>query len=79
MHRGMSNLRELKLRRYAAHLIGTNDYLDAFPGAKGSIKIGGTEIDEILLKIMTNVCSKQLYLQGFYCETISFQKDINMS
>ena len=41
-------------------------------------KMGVTELNEILLKIMPNIWSKQAYVQGFDCETISLKKDVNM-
>ena len=41
-------------------------------------KMGYTELNEILLNIMPNSCSKQAYVQGFYCGTIYFKKDVNM-
>ena len=36
--RGMRTPRELKLRRFADHMIDINEYLTVFPGAKESEK-----------------------------------------
>ena len=41
-------------------------------------KIGDTGLNEILLNSMQNGCSKQKYLHGFYCETITILKAVNM-
>ena len=41
-------------------------------------KMGITELNEILSNIIPNSCSKQAYVQGFYFETISFKKAVNM-
>ena len=41
-------------------------------------KMGITELNEILLNSMPNRWSKQAYVQGFDCETISFKKAVNM-
>ena len=60
----------LKLRRYAARLIDSNQYLDSFPGATLSDKIGVTELDNILSNSMPNSWSNQAYVQGFDCESI---------
>ena len=73
MRRGKRKLQELKVRRYAARLIDLNKYLAAFPGAKASDNIGEMEINGILLKSMPNGWSKQAYVQGFYCETITLK------
>ena len=53
-HRRMRKPRGLKVRRCAAPLIGLNEYLDTFPGAKKSNKICDTELNEILLNSMPN-------------------------
>ena len=55
-------LYSLKVRRYALYLIDLNDYLDSFPGAKFSDKIGVTELNKILVNIMPNIWSKQAYV-----------------
>ena len=41
-------------------------------------KMGGTELNEILLNSIPNSWSKQAYVQGFNCETISFKRSVNM-
>ena len=71
MRRGMRNLRRLKVRCYAAHLIGLNEYFASLPGVKSTDKIGVTELNEILLNIMPNSCSKKVYVQGIDCESIT--------
>ena len=73
---GMRKPRELKVRHCAACLIDINDYLNALPGAKSSDNIGETDIDKILLNSIPNGWIKQVYVQGFYCETIT--KNVNM-
>ena len=65
MCRGMSKPYRLKVRQYAARLIGLNYYLALFPEATLSVKIGVTELNEILLNIMHNRWSTQAYVQGF--------------
>ena len=45
---------KLKVRRFAACRIDLNSYLAILSGAKGSDKIGETELNEILLNIMPN-------------------------
>ena len=42
MRRGMRKPRELKLRRYTSRMVATSDYLDSFPRANPSDKIGET-------------------------------------
>ena len=61
-----------------AGLIYTNEYLASFPGATLSDKIGVTELDKKNLNIMLNSWSKQSYVQGFYCESTTFNKVFNM-
>ena len=41
-------------------------------------KISATKLNEILLNIMSNRWSKQAYLQGFGCESITLEKAVNM-
>ena len=41
-------------------------------------KMGITELNEILLNSIPNRQSKQVYVQGFNCEPISFKKAVNM-
>ena len=68
----------LKVKCYAARLIDMNEYLDSFPGATLDDKIDVTELNEIFLNIVPNSWSKQAYVQGFGCESISFKKAVNM-
>ena len=72
MHCCMKKKRSLKIRLYAARLIGLNDYLASFPGATMADKIGMAELNEIILNSMPNSWSKQEYVQGFDCEYIYF-------
>ena len=78
MRCGMRNTRGLKGRCYAASLIDLNDYLDVLPGVKISDKMCVAELNEILLNIIRNSWSNQAYVQGFYCEYITFKEDVNM-
>ena len=71
MCRGMRKPYGLKVIRYAARLIGINEYLDFFPVATTSEKIGVSELNEIFLNRIPNSRSKQSYVQGFYCEYIT--------
>ena len=64
--------RRLKVRRYAAHLIYLNKYFVSFPWTSMADKISVTEHNEILLNIMPNRLSKQVYVWGFDCKYISF-------
>ena len=41
-------------------------------------KMGKTYLIGIILNSIPNICSKQAYVQGFDCETISFKKAVNM-
>ena len=52
--------------------------MDSFPGPTLGDKIDVTGLNEILLIIMPNICSKQAYVQGFDCEYILFKKYVNM-
>ena len=70
MCHGMSKQCIIKVRRYINRFIDLNEYLASFSGAKFSHKIGLTELNEILLKIMPNICSKKAYVQGFDCKSI---------
>ena len=71
-------LHSLTIRHYAARFIYLNEYLDSFLGATLADKIDVTELNEIILNIMPNSWSKQAYVQGFDCESISFKKSVNM-
>ena len=66
----MRKPRGLKVRLYVAHLLDLNDYLDSLPGSTLFDKIGVTKLNEILLNIMPNSWSKQVYAQGFDREYI---------
>ena len=46
-------------------MVELNEYLDIFPGSKASRKIGKMELNEIILHIMPNGWSRQVYMQGF--------------
>ena len=72
MRRGIKKPRSLTTRRYFFRLIDLNDYLVSFLGVNLTYKIRVTELNEILLNSMHNICSKQDYVQGFYCESITF-------
>ena len=78
MCHGMKKLRALTTRRYAARLIGIYEYLASFPGETLTDKIGITDLNKNLPKIMPNSWSKQTNLKGFYCESITFKKAVNM-
>ena len=78
MRRGIKKPRGIKVIQYAERLIDFNEYLALFPGDNLYDKIGGAELNEILFNRMPNNWSKQAYVQGFYCESISFKKSFNM-
>ena len=40
--------------------------------------MGVTEMNEIILNSMPNICSKQAYFQGFDCKSISLKRSVNM-
>ena len=50
----MRNLRELKVRRYAACIIYLNEYLDALPEAKASEKLVRWNLIKNILSSMPN-------------------------
>ena len=66
MCRGMSKPHRSKVRRYAAHLIKLNDYLDSFPWANMNTKIGMTQHNLYIQNSMPNGYSKEEYVKGFY-------------
>ena len=68
----------LTVRRYAALLIDLNEYLESFPGATLTDKIGLNKLNEILPNSMPTRCYKHAYVQGFDCEYITFKKYVNM-
>ena len=54
------------------------EYLASFLEVTLSDKIDVTELNYILLNGMRNIWSKQSYVQGFGCRSISFKEDINI-
>ena len=62
-----------KVRHYGRRFIDLDEYLDFFPGATLSDKIYVIELNGIILNIITNSFSKQAYVRGFGCESISFK------
>ena len=74
MSHGTRNLLSLKIRHYAARMIDLNEYLAAFPGAKASDFCCVTELDEILLKSMSTIWIKQVYVQRFDCGSIDLKQ-----
>ena len=73
MSRGIKKLRALTVRRYAARLIDLNEYLESFPGKILNDKISVTKLKEILLNSMPKIWSRQAYVQGFDCESITLK------
>ena len=57
----------LKVWRYAARLIGLNEYVASLPGVNLAHKLDITELNEILLNSTPNIWSKQAYVQVFGC------------
>ena len=49
-----------------------------FSGEKTSGFFCEMELNEILLNIMPNNWIKQAYVQGFYCESITFKSDVKI-
>ena len=78
MRHCMKNPCSLKVRRYAARLINLNEYLASFPRTTMTYKMEVTDLNGILLNSMPKILSKQAYVQGFDCETISFKNAVNM-
>ena len=78
MRRDMKKTCSLILRHYAARLINLNKYLESFLGVNLTDKVGLTEVNKIILNNMPNSWSKQAYVQGFDCESITFKKAVNM-
>ena len=78
MCRGMKKPRSLTVRRYAAHLIGLNEYLASFPGETLTDKIGVNKLNEISLNSIYTSWYKQAYIQVFDCESITFKKLVDM-
>ena len=59
--------RSLKVRCYAARLIDLNKYLTSFSGVTLAGEIGVTELNDIILNSMPNICSKPAFFRGFGC------------
>ena len=59
-------------------MIDINEYLSVFPGENPIEKIGKTELNKIILNSIPNVWGRQVYMQGFYCETINFEISVIM-
>ena len=70
----MRNKRGLKVRQYAAHLIDLTDFLDQFPGATLSQKIGVTKMNYIFLNSVLTSWINKAYVQGFDCEYITLKR-----
>ena len=68
----------LKLIRYTAHITELNKYFSVFLGVKPSDKICDMDLNEIFLKSMPNIWSRQACVQRFYCESITFKESINV-
>ena len=60
----MKNPRSLKVSRYDARLIDLDEYLNSFPGANMTDKIGVTKLNKILLNSTPNSWSNQEYVKG---------------
>ena len=78
MRHGMKKTRSLTVIRYAACLIDLNACLTSFPGETLTDNIGVTEINKILLNIISNIWSKHVYVQGFDCESITLENSVNI-
>ena len=59
-------------------MIYINKFQALLLGSKASDKICEPEINKILLNIITNIWSKQVYLQGSDHEYISYKASVNM-
>ena len=67
MKLGMRKSQKVKLRLYADNIVDLNEYLNVFPGGKASVEIGEMELNKIIFSSMSNICSNQACVQGFYC------------
>ena len=74
----MKKLCALTVRRYVAHIIDLNEYLVYFLGVTLTDNIGVTKQNAILLNRLPNICSRQAYVRGFDCESITFKNSVNM-
>ena len=77
IHYVIRNPRKLKVRCCIPHMVEINKWSTVFPGVNTTDKIGEVKLNEIFLNIMSNVWSKQVYAQVFYCE-ILLLKYVNM-
>ena len=59
-------------------MVDINEYFTVFPGGKASDNLFLDRNKKTILNSITNGCSKQAYVQGFYCETIQFKIALNM-
>ena len=66
MRRETSKPRGLKVRRYTDSLIDINEYLAVLHGEKVGEMFFMTELNQMFLNSMPNICSKQAHVQGFY-------------
>ena len=74
MRHGKRKPLKLNVRRSADCLIDLNEYLDAFLRAQTSDRIGEAELNEILLTIMSNGQSIQVYVQVFIVKILLQEK-----
>ena len=75
---GGKKSRSQKLRRNLARFVDLNKCFASFPGGDLADKIDVTELDDIFINTMTNIWSKQAYVQGFDWKYILFKKPVNM-
>ena len=66
------------MRHYSAYLVDMNEYLASFSGTTSADKINVTEFNDILLNILPNRWSEQVYVRGFHCESIFIKKALYM-
>ena len=59
-------------------MVEINNYLSVFTGSYVGNKIFEAELNEILLHIITNGWGGVGFFTGFYCETMPFNKGINI-
>ena len=75
---GMKKPRALTVRRYVERLVDLNEYLASFPGETLNEKIVATKLNEIQRNSMLTRWSRNVYVQGFDYESITFKKAVNM-
>ena len=78
MRCGIRKQCRLKVRRYKASLINLDEYLALLLGEKRPHKIGVTELNGIIINSMPNSWIKQVYVQGYDCESVTVSKSVNM-